>query len=459
MRRLLPLVIALAGACGDDGGGTDPPSGDILAQLRAQPEIASVLENDTDWPGYRYFELQVRQPIDHANPGGGEFEQYATLIHRDPAAPVVMLHTGYGNWYYDYPGELTRLLHANQIVVEHRFFRGSRPDNGAADWQHLTIEQSAADHHRIVEVLRRLYPGSFLETGASKGGMTSVYHRRFYPDDLDGTVAYVAPISFAAPDYRYEPFLEQLGPAPCRAALRALQRELLARRAMLEERATQQALALGLSYTRVAIPAAVESAVVSVEWSFWQYVGGQACSAIPPTTAIDDALWAFLEDVSAVSSASDGDLAEFEAYYHQAEHQLGYPGTMDDHLTDLLIYGPSDYEGVYPRGVPRPAYTPQPMADIDAWVKTDGERLLFLYGEWDPWTGGAFELGGAADSLKVVAPMAPHGADLVNLAEGDRAAALAKLEAWTGVTPDTNVWMARRAPPPRMPRPMFVRRR
>ena len=33
--------------------------------------------------------------------------------------------------------------------------------------------------------------------------MTAIYHRRFYPDDVDGTVPYVAPISFGAPDLRY----------------------------------------------------------------------------------------------------------------------------------------------------------------------------------------------------------------------------------------------------------------
>ena len=41
--------------------------------------------------------------------------------------------------------------------------------------------------------------------------MTSVYHRRFYPDDVDATVAYVAPISFGAPDDRYIDFLANVG--------------------------------------------------------------------------------------------------------------------------------------------------------------------------------------------------------------------------------------------------------
>ncbi len=159
----LALVASLAGSlggCGDDGGdgggGPDARAADILDQLRALPEVARVTEQPTQQAGYRYFELWFDQPVDHDQAGGARFEQYATLIHRDATRPMVLLHTGYGNWYYDYPGELTRLLGANQVVVEHRFFRGSRPA-GAEAWAHLTIAQSAADHHRITTALRRVY--------------------------------------------------------------------------------------------------------------------------------------------------------------------------------------------------------------------------------------------------------------------------------------------------------------
>ncbi len=462
---VVAVCLALA-ACGDDdlevtpdGGGIDAPAGDILEQLRGLAEVASVTESTTDQAGYRYFEIQFDQPVDHANPGGPRFQQYATLIHKDVAAPMVLLHTGYGNWYYDFPGELTRLLGANQIVVEHRFFRGSRP-TGTAAWAHLTIEQSAADHHRISDALHRIYRGRWLETGASKGGMTSIYHRRFYPDDVDGTVAYVAPQSFGAPDYRYEPHLEQLGPPACRQALRDLQAELLRdRRAMLEARAQSEAVNRGFLYTRITLPVAVESAVVALEWSFGQYDGAARCAQVPAVTASDSLVWGFLSNTSPVSSSNDEDIAEFEAYYYQAEVELGYPGTMDDHLTGLTLYGPTDFEGTYPVGVTRPAWRAEPMTDVDVWVKAMGDGIVFLYGEWDPWSGGMFELGNAQDSLRVVAPQAPHGASIGDLVAVDQTAVLAKLEVWSGVTPDAGQLKRRspvREPAKRVP-PVIVR--
>lgn len=455
MRIALALVMAafLVTGCGDDGPPPEP--GDIAAQLAAQPEIVRVVERPTEWSGYRYFELWFRQPVDHEHPEAGTFEQYATLIHRDRDAPTVLLHTGYGNWYYDFPGELARLLAGNQIVVEHRFFRTSRP-SGVAAWQHLTIAQAAADHHLISVVLHRIYGGAFVETGASKGGMTSIYHRRFYPDDVDVTVAYVAPISFAAPDYRYEPYLEGIGPVACKTALRAIQAEMLRnRRAALEQRAAIDAADRGRVYDRISLPAAVESAVVSLEWAFWQYAGVERCADIPPVTASDDEVFGFLQDINEVGSSDDAHLAEFEPYYYQAEVELGYPGTMDEHLDGLVTFPPEAFDGAYPVGVTRPAYAPAAMNDVATWVQTAGERIIFLYGEWDPWSGGMFEIGSRPDVVRVVAPQAPHGAGVRWLTEPDLVEVLARLEAWTGVTPDLTRLNQKRAPAaPRPPRPL-----
>jgi hypothetical protein len=47
----------------------------------------------------------------------------------------------------------------------------------------------------MVTALRWAFPGKWINAGESKGGVTSVLHRRFYPCDVEATVAYVAPIS------------------------------------------------------------------------------------------------------------------------------------------------------------------------------------------------------------------------------------------------------------------------
>ncbi len=457
-RRSL-LLIALIPACGDDQPDQPDAGPSIVDLLEAVPGIESVTPLSTDHQGYDRFDLRFRQPVDHADPGGATFVQQMTLLHRDAGAPMILTSTGYHNYYGDYTNELTDLVSANQLVVEHRYFASSRPD--PADWSYLTIEQAAGDHHAIVEALRPLYGAAWISTGGSKGGMTSVYHRRFWPDDVAGTVPYVAPISFGAPDYAYDAFVDNLGTPACRTALQELQIELLDnRRAMLEASAGAQADADGHSYTRVALAPAVESSVASLYWAFWQYYGALWCGSIPAPTAGDQELWEFLDFIAPVSDSSDDSLDTFDAYYFQADVELGYPGTMDTWLDGHLAFGADDYTGFTPVGVTEPPFRPEAMQDIDAWVQAEGAQLLFVYGEWDPWTGGAFELGGATDSALLTVARGTHGAGISDLAPADQEIALAKLEAWTGVEPDVTVLLAAkpRAVAPRMSFRRILRR-
>jgi hypothetical protein len=447
---VLLAVAACGGGSGDDVGDDDdtpetrttedncparePASLDLLDRLRAAPCVASAEELKSENPGYRAFDVRFTQLVDHQDGASGTFEQQVTVLAREEAAPSILLTTGYSNYFQQYLSELAFVLNANQFVVEHRYFNISIPSS--PDWTQLTIANSADDFHQISAALAPIFTGAWLGSGASKGGMTSVYHRRFWPDDLAGTVPYVAPMSFGAPDYDYDAFVDNVGTPECRQALQDLEVELLTnRRDMLLQRTTDEATQNGFTYTRVAIGPAVESAVASIYWAWWQYTGVDYCDSVPEVTATDDTMWDFLNYAARVSGSADSELSFFDPYYYQAEFQLGYPGTMDDWLDGLLLYGEADYDGLYPVGAAIPTYQPEAMEDIDTWVQTDGDRLLFVYGEWDPWTGGKYELGDAADSALFVVPQGTHGASLVDLPTADRDAASAMLEEWTGVAP------------------------
>jgi hypothetical protein len=427
MRSWFVALAAWAG-CGDNDLFV-PTFGEALASL---PGV-TVTETPTETEGYAYYVLEFTQPVDHEDPEGPTFQQKVSLIHRDQNAPMTVLTSGYWDYYRDSPVELTRMMLANQISIEHRFFGDSRPE--PADWSKCTIEQMAEDQHAIVQALRTVYRGAFITTGGSKGGMTAIYHRRFYPDDVEGTVPYVAPISFGAPDPRYTEFVDTIGPEACRNQVRAVATELLAdRRGMLEVEAAAQAEQRDLSYTRIPIPLAVESAVVNLEWAFWQYRGVNACDDVPAVTASDGAMWNFLDDTSAVSDSDDASVAAFEAYYYQAYAQLGFPSSNTTYLEPYTVYSDDDYLAALPTAAPE--YDGgEAMLDIDEWVRTRGDRLAFVYGEWDPWTGGAFALGDATDSMIAVQEEGTHGARIGRLAETDKALLVQKLEAWTGVAP------------------------
>jgi hypothetical protein len=461
------------GACGTNHSGSsrdaappgaDAPPGSLLARLEAIPGV-TVTQAPSATQGYDYYVLEFTQPVDHANPTGQTFQQEVSLIVVEGGAlslPMIVETDGYWDYTLSNAVELTELLGAHQISIEHRFFAGSRPD--PANWADLTIEQMAADEHAIVTALKPIFTGPYVATGASKGGMTSTYFRRFFPDDVVATVPYVAPISFGAPDTRYDTEFDDdlLGPTDgvCRNAVRAAATEMLQnRRAALLADAQADATADGYTYTRIAIGPALESAIESLEWSFWQYSGVAVCPDVPATTGSDAAMYAFLEQVSPVEDSDDEWTAAFETYDFQAEFQLGYPDTPTPYLTPYLMYSGSDYDGSLPAGT-SPVYDGgSAMDDIQSYVETAGDDLLFVYGQWDPWSGGAYALGSAADAQESVVAEGTHGSEIADLAGPDQSEALARLAAWTGVTPQLPDVRRVRRRPPRLPPMAHLRAR
>ena len=173
----------------------------------------------------------------------------------------------------------------------------------------LTITQAATDHHRIAQAFKPIYEGAFVATGASKGGMTAVYHRRFFPADVDATVAYVAPQSLGAPDPRYVPFVNQAGTDPdCRKRLRDYQRTVLTRRAVV----VTALGASGATFTRLGIDKALEHSVLELPFGFWQYGAQADCAKIPDPAASDEQVLKFLSDVGGIAMYSDQGIAGFE---------------------------------------------------------------------------------------------------------------------------------------------------
>ena len=413
------------------------PADDLLDRLKAIPGLTVASESRPT--GYRFFVLTYRQPADHRHPGQGTYEQRLTLLHRSADAPVVLATGGYGLAANPQPGrtEPTRLLDANQVSVEHRFFTPSRPS--PADWSDLTIWQEASDEHRIVQALKSVYPAKWIQTGASKGGMTSVYHRRFYPNDIDGVVAYVAPNdSLNDLDGAYDRFFRTVGDAACRSALDGVQKEALKRRDRLVPRVAAEAAANGWTFNRTIGTAdrSFEMTVLDTVWAFWQYSLAADCAGVPAATATDDEIYNWINGVAGWSFYTDQGLEFYWPYYYQAATQLGWPSLRFDHLRNLRRY-PALYtaNSSLPPELRR-SHNPLPMLDVDLWVRTLSQRMMFVYGQNDPWGAERFTPS-RRDSALYVAPGANHGANIARLAPDDAAEATATLRRWAGVPATT----------------------
>ncbi|CAM4224332.1 S28 family serine protease [Kibdelosporangium persicum] len=408
---------------------------DIAARLKQVPGLTVVSESAAP-AGYRFFILSYSQPVDHRRPSDGRFEQRFQLLHKATERPMVLHTSGYNMRTTAFRSEPTQLVDGNQISVEQRFFTPSRPE--PADWDKLNIWQAATDHHRIVEALKPVYSAKWISTGASKGGMTSVYHRRFYPRDVDGVVAYVAPNDSINPaDKAYDRFFATVGNDPaCRQALNDLQYEALKRRPELLPKYEAWAAANNRTFNEVLGTAdkAYEMTVLDTAWAFWQYKTQADCAKVPAKTASSDEIYNWINEITDWSFYTDQGVLPYAPYYYQAATQLGWAQLRFDHLRGLTNYPSSFYQANsnLPPSL-RSRHDPLPMIDIDRWVRSRSSQMLFVYGANDPWGAEPF-VPSRNDSYTYTAPGANHGANIAALVPSDRDSATAALRRWAGVS-------------------------
>jgi hypothetical protein len=199
---------------------------ELQKRLESLPGIVEVFVMEHDTIYNEAYKIFIRQPVDHNNSDGKYFKQRIYLSHRDESLPMVIDLAGYDT-PEDRPSELAKILKSNKLVVEHRYFGESKPEN--MDWKYLTVEQAAKDHHYIINLFKEVYNGKWISTGISKGGQTTMFHRYFYNDDVDASVPYVAPLNIAQEDPRIYSFLRSVGTGECRKKMIEFQREVLKR--------------------------------------------------------------------------------------------------------------------------------------------------------------------------------------------------------------------------------------
>ncbi|MBN2400316.1 MAG: peptidase [Candidatus Aminicenantes bacterium] len=406
--------------------------------LQKLQKLPDVLVTEIAPPqGYaQAFQIDVGQPVDHNNPSGRKFYQRIYLSHLTADRPVVLSTRGYGISRNSLD-ELAILLDANQIVVTHRFFPNARPD--PLDWQYLTIWQAANDHHRLVQMFKPLYAGNWLNEGVSKGGMTALYHRRFFPADVAATVAYVAPVMFGVEDPRFRPFLlEQVGSREAREKIMEFQRQLLASRQLLLPLLENYALNHNFFFPFGA-EATLEYAVIEYIFAFWQYGDGDV-SKIPAADATAEVLFDHLDAISGFSYYAQTNISYFEPFFYQAFTELGYCPYVYDHLRDLLFAVPRPTYRVFaPAGVALD-FDAAVMIDVNSWLQDFGNNIIYIYGGNDPYTAAACALSGKTNALRMIQPGANHRVKIADLSE--RSMVLQRLGEWMEINLATSekVW-------------------
>lgn len=170
--------------------------------LKSIPQILSFEKLEDDWTGFEStWQLTFKQPLDHFDQSiGYSIPQRVYLHFKSYDAPVVLYGTGYE--IYNFIPHVARLLDANVIEFEYRYFDKSIPDGMYPDvnWTYLTSRQASADLHDIYEAFKPAFRNKWVSSGVSKGGITSALYARFYPDDMDLYLPFCAPFCTSLDD-------------------------------------------------------------------------------------------------------------------------------------------------------------------------------------------------------------------------------------------------------------------
>ena len=370
------------------------------------------------------------QPLDHRHPEKGSFRQRVIVSHAGFDRPTVIVTEGYGAAYAlrpQYREELSKLLNANMIFVEYRYFLESTPE--PKDWQYLTAENSADDLHAITTAFKSIYPGKWIATGISKGGQTTLLYRTFYPDDVDISVPYVAPLCYGVEDGRHEPFLHKVSTPENRKKIEDFQLEALKRKATLLPRFEKYCTEKNYSF-RAPIEEIYDYSVLEYSFALWQW--GTPISSIPATTASDDEIFSHLLAISEPGYfTADSPNASF---FVQAARELGYYGYDVQPFKQYLSIQSSEgylHRLMLPEELKDMPFDKTLSKTITKFLKKQDPKMIFIYGQNDPWTAaGVTWLKNKKNIHVFIQPNGSHLARINTLPEGEKKEVIELIKKW-----------------------------
>lgn len=398
---------------------------ELYKRLKSFKEIVSLTPIKHDTTYSEGYQMMISQPIDHNNPNGPTFKQKVYLLHKNEKLPTVLALEGYSA-DFNRPYELTRILQGNQILVEHRYFGQSVPEK--LDWNYLTVKQAADDHHAIVQLFKKIYNGKWISTGISKGGQTTIFFKRFYPNDVDVAVPYVAPVNYEKEDPRITEFLRKVGSDDCRKKILDYQRAFLKKREeimpLLMQDVEKQNIRLVFDWDFL-----FEIWVLEYSFTFWQY-GAAKCEEIPLPTEDANTMFEHMKKVNGYSWYTEQGMQMFLPSYIQFYKEIGYYDYDLEPFKDLLLEVKNGSSIFWIPENLRPKFDNTLLLDVKEWIKTNSNNMIFIYGELDTWSATAVELTGKTNALKMVRKDGHHGTSIKSFDAESKELIYVTLEKW-----------------------------
>lgn len=358
--------------------------GEVGKRIAALPGVSDVqpLKSTLFAEKYVFF---IEQQLDAKNPTAGKFLQRVVVCHRGYDRPTVLVTEGYDANYAlreTYTEELAKLYDTNIITVEYRYFDKSMPT--PCNWDYLTVENSLYDLHHVNETMRALYKGKWIATGISKGGQTTMFYRSYFPNDVDISVPYVAPLNKSVEDGRHEIFLQD------KVSTKENRQKVLDFQLLLFKR--KQALLPMLEnfcakkkYTfKVPVAEVFDFAVLEYAFAFWQW--GEDVNLIPSADADDATVFNYwIQKCDPDYFSIQNPYLSFDV---QAARELGYYGYYTKPFKKYLSIKTSKgylKRLMLPDSLANVSFTPALYNHTVEFLKANDPKMVYIYGDIDPW--------------------------------------------------------------------------
>lgn len=363
----------------------------FMSSLSKIPGVTSVRQIQSEKFKERYI-LTFRQYIDHNDTSLGTFSQRIIVGNVNEDSTTVVVTEGYSAAYTEKPSyreELSSILNANSVIIEHRYFNESVPDikDRESYWEHLTTYNAATDHHRIVEAFKTIYKGKFIATGVSKGGICANLYRMYYPKDVDITVPYVAPLCNGVEDKRMAIMVGNYAKKGKRQDEGMMMRNFM--EYLFQNR--NQYLKLLDNYIsennlecRISLEELFDLTVLDMRVAL--LARGEVKRIPEWDKAPIDSIFKFV----AKYGSPEGFTPTYDnmPYYVQAARELGHYAYDDNEFGNLLsIKSTTDYlrRTALPDEM-QCKYDPETHHRAMDFLNSTDAHMLFIYGEYDPWT-------------------------------------------------------------------------
>lgn len=371
------------------------------------------------------WDLQVEQPYDHDDPKSEAFPQNVWLKLVGFDAPTVFVVSGPGNRWQSSP--LDRWLKANVVVVSSRFSPQKRAQPLAASWpkdsslwRFNTANEAAADIHRVIEILKPALHGPWLTVGEFRGAGTALVHRRLFPDDVVGTIAFNPTLGSDEPERGVELITS--------GVFHELEWVPEVRDAVLANLPTLAEGEVPDFCARDTNPELIWAGAGYFEWTAWD-TGG--CTPMSQVT---------VEEALRLGARSWGLRARSDAATRHAElvewghYETTFPEARAKLMKARAAMGLPEAPPNATPWTTEPSYDPSELQATAEWVATEGHDLLFLYQAGDPHGAWPVELGAAESSLSLILEGSAHcWEEAQEEADADMRRAMRELiESWIG---------------------------